>query len=132
MSLDIFKNKHIILDRSIFSAYVWSVYRNRIDNDILMKELNNFLKSKYYENCKIIYVSKQDPSVKSKIRKDKDIFNDFENYEYEDNIYHNVLDINNKHIKNKSRNNNIYYFKNKFNLDSEIEFDELLNQIIDK
>lgn len=123
--------KTIILDRSIFSAYVWSIYRERMDIDRLIREFSRFLGHSSYNNCKIVYVSKKDSNITMDRSKD-DIFDQFENYEDEKQIYDNIFHLFSREIRNKSRGNDIIQFKNEFNRSSESDFNKLLGDLIDK
>jgi len=125
------QGKTIILDRSIFSAYVWSIYRERMDIDRLIREFSRFLGHESYNECKIVYVSKEDSSLVIDRSKD-DIFDEFENYEEEKLIYDNILHFFENEITDPKRNNSLVHFKNRFDSSSESDFNKLLGDLIDK
>ena len=123
--------KTIVLDRSIFSAYVWSIYRDRLDTDRLIREFSRFLGDLSYCNCKVVYVHKEDPEVS--IDRDKeDIFDEFEDYEKEKLLYDNIFHLFNMEISDSNRGNEYIEFKNTFDSNSEVEFNKLLRNLIDK
>jgi len=125
------KGKTIVFDRSIFSAYVWSIMRDRMDGDRLIREFSSILRDEIYSNCKLIYVTKSDPGAKIEREKD-DIFNKYEDYYTENQFYNNIIYLFDREISNSSRNNEILEFKNDFDEASESRFNTLLNNLIDK
>jgi thymidylate kinase len=125
------KGKTIVFDRSIFSAYVWSIMRDRMDGDRLIREFSSILKDEIYSNCKLIYVTKSNPDTKIEREKD-DIFNKYEDYHTENQFYNNIIYLFDREISNSSKNNEILEFKNDFDEASESRFNTLLNNLIDK
>lgn len=123
--------KTIVLDRSIFSAYVWSIYRERMDVDRLIREFSRFLGHQSYTECKIVYVSKKDSDLIMDRTKD-DIFDEFENYEEEKQIYDNIFYFFSNEIEDRTRGNELIRFENEFNESSESDFNKLLGDLIDK
>ena len=131
ISSTFFKDKCVIFDRSIFSAYVWSIYRKRMGTDRLINEFDKILKDVEYNNCKLIYLTR-DSSISTVSRKKEDVFSTYENYSEEKLIFDMVLSKFKNHTSDKNRNNEFFEFVNKFDQDSEEEFDRLLKNITDK
>lgn len=131
LSNTLLKGKAIVFDRSIFSAYVWSIMRDRMNGDRLIREFSSILKDNLYHNCKLIYVTKTDSSVKIE-REEKDIFDKYEDYNAEHQFYDNLIYLFERQISNLSRFNEIHKFKNDFDGASESRFNILLNNLIDK
>lgn len=127
----ILKDKVVVFDRSIFSAYVWSIYRNRMDKVDLLLEFNTYLSSPMYSNVKLIKVNKS--NVNKVIEREKnDIFDKFENYKAEDEIYDEILSLSQYNIQSSHRGNIALKFSNNMDEDSHDRFANLLNGIIDK
>ncbi len=118
-----FKDKTIIMDRSILSAYVWSIYRNRVPNQILIQELKSFLNSTLYKGCKIIYVTKKDESININ-RNSKDMFDKYENYIEEKNVYDNLIDL-----LDLNKSVDFFSFNNCFDKSSEKDFNKIILNI---
>jgi thymidylate kinase len=131
LSDNLLKGKTIVFDRSIFSAYVWSIMRDRMNGDRLIREFSSILRDEIYTNCKLVYVTKLDPDIKIE-REKNDIFNKYEDYRTENLFYDNIIYLFNREISNSSRNNEILEFKNDFDQKSESRFNILLNNLIDK
>jgi deoxyadenosine/deoxycytidine kinase len=125
------KGKTIVFDRSIFSAYVWSVFRDRMEGNRLINEFAKILKDELYSNCKLIHVTKSDPDVV--IERDKDdIFNIYEDYKTEAQLYDNLICLFETEILDSRKGNEMFEFKNDFDPESESRFNTLLNNLIDK
>lgn len=124
-----FKDRTIVMDRSILSAYVWSIYRDRVDNFKLLRELDIIMRHDVFKESRIVFVTKSG-EVNVDKRSDKDIFDKFEDYEQELNIYKNVIDM--AGIESEDQGGNLIYFKNQFNEGSQLEFNNLLNNLVDK
>lgn len=118
-----FMDKTVIMDRSILSAYVWSIYRNRVDNDILIPELVSFLESDLYQSCKIVYITKEKSGF-SIDRDPKDMFDQYENYLEEKNVYDNVIDL-----LDLSSSGDFSRFTNRFDESSMADFNNLIYSI---
>lgn len=125
------KDKHVIFDRSIFSAYVWSIYRKRMKKTRLILEFNKILSDYKYNNCKVIYLIK-DMSIPNMVRDKDDIFSSFENYEKEKSIYDMIFSRFMINVSDINRGNEYFEFINCFNSDSENKFNHLLKSITDK
>lgn len=124
-----FKDRTVVMDRSILSAYVWSIYRDRVDNFKLLRELDIIMRHDVFKESRTVFVTKSG-EVNVDKRSDKDIFDKFEDYEQELNIYKNVIDM--AGIESEDQGGNLIYFKNKFNEESQLEFNNLLNNLVDK
>lgn len=123
--------KTVVFDRSIFSAYVWSIFRDRMDDNRLINEFAKILKDEVYSNCKLIHVTKSDPEMV--IERDKsDIFNVYEDYQSEAQLYDNIIYLFETEIMDSNKSNEMFEFKNDFDLESESRFNTLLNNLIDK
>ena len=85
LNQSILKDQVIVFDRCIFSAYVWSIYRERMDKDRLANEFRKILNSELWQNCKILYVSRP-TEITTEVR-EKDYFENFENLESEKNLF---------------------------------------------
>lgn len=125
------KENHVVFDRSIFSAYVWSIFRKRMDRERLLTEFNNFLLTDSYSNCKLIYVNRSN-EVNAISRVKQDGFDVFENYEAEKLIYDDVLFRFRDQITDSSRANEFFEFTNYLNEDSVESFRVLLYDILNK
>lgn len=125
------KDHHVVFDRSIFSAYVWSIFRNRMNRERLMTEFNNFLLTDDYQNCKLIYVNRAS-EIGAISRVKQDGFDIFENYEAEKLIYDDVLFRFRESIADSSRGNEYFEFINNLDEDSTESFRVLLYDILNK
>jgi len=125
------KDKHVVFDRSIFSAYVWSIFRKRMNRERLMSEFNSFLKTEEYSNCKIIYVNREE-SVNEIKRIKQDGFDVYENYAMEKTIYDDVFFSFRDEISDPTRNNEFFEFTNHFDNNSLESFRVLLYDILNK
>lgn len=119
---NILKGKTVVMDRSILSAYVWSVYRNRVDKEILIKELDSIMRHPTYRDCKIVYVNR-DNSIQEINRGEKDIFDEFEDYDKELEVYEDL--ISNMKIE-------VNPFNNTFDSESLDRFNHLLVSLSNK
>ena len=131
ISNTILKDKHVIFDRSIFSAYVWSIFRNRMSKNRLMVEFYNILRSPIYRDCKLVSVENPEGHVPS-LRDKSDIFNKYESFNEESEIYSKVFSTFNGDINNESKGNVGYKFINNKDDNSIREFNNLINSIVDK
>jgi len=114
-----------VFDRSIFSAYVWSIYRERMDKDRLVEEFGKILKSDLWQNCRVIYVKR--PVEISTETREKDYFGNFENAEAEKNLFEQLFSNFIEQISDNKRNNKLLRFTNNFDLLSEERFIMMLN-----
>jgi thymidylate kinase len=131
LSQTLFEDKILVLDRSIFSAYVWAMYLKRLDQTRSDAELNTILLSSIYQNCKLVYVTR-DESVKEFNRDKKDIFDAYENYGIEKRIFDETFTIFNKTINESDIGNSMIMFNNRFDSLCQFEFNKLLNSFTDK
>ena len=131
ISNTLLKDKHVIFDRSIFSAYVWSIFRNRMPKDRLINEFSNLLNSEIYRDCNVISIKNQDCHIPAE-RNKSDIFNKYESFNEESKIYSEVFDIFNKEVNNNNKGNFGYTFINNKDKDSFNRFNNLLDEIVDK
>ncbi len=131
MGNTLFKDKVLVLDRSIFSAYVWAAYRNRLPRFELIMELKKILSSTIYHSCNTVFINR-DERVSEFNRGKKDIFDKYENYRLEKQEFDELFRIFNKEINKWDRGNNSILFNNKFDIKSQIEFNKLLNSFVDK
>ena len=121
------KDKLLVFDRSIFSAYVWSIYRNRMDRTRLINEFEKVLQSSLYEDCVLMYMTrKEEPNLK---KREKDYFGNFENYEAERAVFEKVLAMSEKYDSDSSRKNYRVLFSNHFDADSVDVFGKLLDDL---
>lgn len=131
ISNTILKDKHVIFDRSIFSAYVWSIFRDRMPKNRLMVEFYNILRSPIYRDCKLVSVENPDGHVPF-LRNKSDIFNKYESFNEESEIYSEVFSTFNGDINNEFKGNVGYKFINNKDDNSIREFNNLINSIVDK
>jgi len=119
------KDKLLIFDRSIFSAYVWSIYRNRMDRDRLLTEFEQILKGELYTNCLLVYLTRKDMPTPEK--REKDYFGNFENYAAERNLFEEVLTRFKDYSYNPEKSNRYVEFVNHFDSTAVADFNQLLN-----
>jgi hypothetical protein len=127
----LFKDKVIVFDRCLFSAYVWSIYRKRMKTSRLHAELEKILQSELYSNISLLYLDR-DENVKIDKKRDKDYFGNFENYSRESEIFAELLQKFNSYLVNGEKKNTFHMLKNGFNEPSVRLFNELMDQIINK
>jgi len=121
-----FRDKTVIMDRSILSAYVWSIFRDRVNSDKLIREIKSILSHNIFEDSKILYVNKEDSNYQIK-RKEKDLFDQYENYSAEKNVYDNLIDL-----LGLGKSRLLYRFNNQFDSTSEDRFNDLILEISKK
>jgi thymidylate kinase len=124
------ESKILIFDRSIFSAYVWSIYRNRMDKSRLLLEFEKILMSDLYQEVKVISLERGH-GVEVKPR-DKDYFGNFENFNLEKVLFDEIFEKFKPIIKDKSRNNDFIKITNNFDEESVSRFNETLLKLIEK
>jgi thymidylate kinase len=127
LNQSILKDQVIVFDRCIFSAYVWSIYRERMDKDRLTNEFRKILNSELWQNCKILYVSRP-TEINTEVR-EKDYFENFENLESEKNLFDKLFSEFIEIITNDKLNNGLIRFKNNFDQLSEERFIAVLTQL---
>jgi len=127
LNKEILKDKVIVFDRSIFSAYVWSIYRERMDKQRLLNEFEKVLDSDLYQNCALVYLTRKEMETPEK--RDKDYFGNFENYDAEKKVFEEVLEMASQYTSDSSKRNfNIMYLNN-FDTKSVALFCQMLNDI---
>ena len=122
------KDKIVVFDRSIFSAYVWSIYRNRMDKERLISEFEKVLNGDLYENCVLFYLTRKDMPTPAK--RNKDYFGNFENYDQEKIVFDEIISKFMHQATDASRKNNYIEFTNNFDPESVTDFCNLLNGVI--
>ena len=127
LNQSILKDQVIVFDRCIFSAYVWSIYRERMDKDRLTNEFRKILDSELWQNCKILYVSRP-TEITTEVR-EKDYFENFENLESEKNLFDKLFSEFIEVITDDKLNNSLIRFKNNFDQLSEERFIAVLTQL---
>lgn len=127
LNQSILKDQVIVFDRCIFSAYVWSIYRERMNSDRLTNEFRKILNSELWQNCKILYVSRP-TEINTDVR-EKDYFENFENLESEKNLFDKLFSEFIEVITDDKLNNGLIRFKNNFDQLSEERFIAVLTQL---
>jgi thymidylate kinase len=122
----ILKDKILVFDRGIFSAYTWSVLRKRLDGKVLQDEISKILSSELYQNCHVIRVKNNSNTE----RDHSDIF-DKHNDPYRENvILDQILKQNMELIDNTSRNNTYSEVFNMMDKLSEAALYQSFNKIL--
>lgn len=122
----VLKDKILVFDRGIFSAYAWSILRKRLNENILRDEISKLLSSKLYQNCHIIKVK-----VNSYAERDhSDIFDKYNDPSKENNILDEILIDNMGLIDDKSRNNTYSEVFNMMDKLSEAALYQSFNKIL--
>jgi hypothetical protein len=122
------KDKILIFDRSIFSAYVWSIYRNRLDIEKLISEFKAILNHDLYKKCKVVYVTKDESIITNK--RGKDYFENFENHGEERKLFDSLLEKFKNEATDSKKENEIIKFVNLFDEQSGIEFCKMMNKLV--
>jgi thymidylate kinase len=131
LNQSLLKDKIVIFDRSIFSAYTWSILRKRMEENILLNEFKKILDSNLYRDCTVLFLDK-DEEVKQEQKRTKDYFDQFENYSQEKIIFETLFGLFENKIENTDRNNHFINFTNNFDSESISNFIKLLSQLIKK
>lgn len=127
-----FSDINIIMDRSIFSAYVWSKLLGRQHSNVLDQELKSIINSNYYQNIKLIYVYK-DSRIENEDNRDKDdIFERYKNIEQEDSLFRTIISNNIQKLNDKNYHNNCQFLINDYTESSIDKFNDLIQNLIDK
>lgn len=124
------KDKILVFDRCIFSAYVWSIYRERMGQFRLLEEFRKILNTDLFQDVKLLYVER-DESVKI-IKREKDYFGNFENADREKEIFERIFSEFNNQITDLSRNNEFNRVTNHFDDDSSTQFNRILDDLINR
>ena len=122
----ILKNKILVFDRGLFSAYAWSILRKRLERDTLNKELSRLLKSDIYSNCHVIRV-KADSQME---RDHSDIFDRYADPERENFILDDLLEENMQQITDQGRKNTYTEVFNHMDKLSEASMYQVFNKIL--
>jgi thymidylate kinase len=122
------KDHILVFDRCIFSAYVWSIYRERMNSLRLLTEFKKILMSDLYQNSKVLYVEREEGI--SVTRREKDYFGNFENTDSEKELFERIFSEFKPQITDESKNNGFDRMVNRFNEESIAEFNQRLNSLI--
>jgi hypothetical protein len=123
------KDKILVFDRAVFSAYVWSIYRERMDKNRLLDEFEKLLLNELYNNVTVVYVNREDNVVTEK-REGKDYFDNFENADSEKRLFEEVFSRFKNLMIDSTKGNNFTRFTNYFNSESSDAFNLLLTGLI--
>ena len=85
LNQSLLKDQILVFDRCIFSAYVWSIYRERMGQFRLVEEFKKILTSDLFNNVKLLYVDR-DEDIKI-IKREKDYFGNFESADHEKELF---------------------------------------------
>jgi hypothetical protein len=122
------KDHILIFDRCIFSAYVWSIYRERMETSRLLDEFKKILDSPLYQNSKLLYVERSgDIEI---IKREKDYFGNFENSNSEKELFEKIFSNFKNQISNSTKNNEFSRMTNYFDGTSSTLFNEILSDLI--
>ena len=122
------KDHILVFDRCIFSAYVWSIYRERMGIFRLLREFKKILDSQLYQNSKLLYVERSgDIEI---VKREKDSFGNFENSNHEKELFERVFSEFENQISDSSRNNEFSRMTNYFDGTSSTLFNEMLTDLI--
>ncbi len=122
------KDHILVFDRCIFSAYVWSIYRERMGPMRLIEEFKKILISDLYQNSKVLYVER-DEEIEV-VKREKDYFGNFEDADHEKELFERIFSEFKPQITDSSKNNEFDRMVNRFNDESVAEFNERLNSLI--
>jgi thymidylate kinase len=128
LNQSLLKDQILIFDRCIFSAYVWSIYRERMDQFRLLNEFQKILTSDLYQNSKVVYIDRADKI--EIVKREKDYFSNFENADAEKELFERIFSEFKNEINDSTRNNEFTRMTNRFNDDSIEEFNQMLNNLI--
>ena len=122
------KDKILVFDRCIFSAYVWSIYRERMGQFRLVEEFRKILTSDLFNDVKLLYVERDEDIKISK--REKDYFGNFENANHEKELFERIFSEFNPQITDSARMNEFSRMINEFNDSSSAQFNQMLNDLI--
>lgn len=129
----IYKDKVLVFDRSIFSAYVWSMYRRRMHEGRLMDEFEAILDCpELFHDVSVLHISRSANLPNSDRDKSHDYFDNFENPEIEASYFRKVYLRMEKYMNDEEHNNSLHYFNNNFDEASVIGFNETMNNIVNR
>jgi thymidylate kinase len=124
------KDKILVFDRCIFSAYVWSIYRERMGQFRLVEEFKKILTSDLFNDVKLLYVER-DEDIKI-TKREKDYFGNFESADHEKELFERIFSEFNHQITDIERNNEFGRMINEFDDASSIQFNRMLNDLINR
>lgn len=124
------KDKILVFDRCIFSAYVWSIYRERMGQFRLLEEFRKILTSDLFNDVKLLYVDR-DESIEI-TKREKDYFGNFESADHEKELFERIFSEFNTQITDIKRNNEFSRITNQFDDASSIQFNQMLNDLINR
>lgn len=122
------KDHILVFDRCIFSAYVWSIYRERMGTFRLLEEFRKILNSELYQSVKLLYVERDEDIEITK--REKDYFGNFENADHEKELFERIFSEFNSQIVDSARMNEFSRMINHFNEESSVQFNQMLNDLI--
>jgi thymidylate kinase len=123
------KDKILVFDRSIFSAYTWSMLRKRMDEQSLLNEFKKILDSELYKDCALLFLDKNQ-QIQQEQKRTKDYFDQFENYNQEKIVFESLFTLFADQIQNETRNNHFVNFTNSFNSESIDNFIVMLSNLV--
>ena len=124
------KDQILIFDRCIFSAYVWSIYRERMGQFRLLEEFRKILNSDLFQDVRLLYVDR-DESIET-VKREKDYFGKFEDTDHEKEIFERIFSEFRSQINDSSRNNEFSRLTNYFDLESQSQFNRTLTDLINR
>ena len=128
LNQSLMSDKILIFDRCIFSAYVWSIYRERMDTYRLLDEFRKILTGPLYQNVKVVYVDRNEEIHVDK--REKDYFSNFENADKEKELFERIFSEFMPQITDLDRNNEFDRITNQFNEESSVQFNQMLTELI--
>lgn len=124
------KDKILVFDRCIFSAYVWSIYRERMGQFRLLEEFRKILSSDLFNDVKLLYVER-DESIEI-TKREKDYFGNFEDADHEKELFERIFSEFSTQITDTKRNNEFNRMTNHFDEESSIQFNRMLSDLINR
>jgi thymidylate kinase len=128
LNQSLMSDKILIFDRCIFSAYVWSIYRERMDTYRLLDEFKRILNSPLYQNVKVVYVNRNEEINVDK--REKDYFSNFENADKEKELFERIFSEFMPQIIDLDKNNEFNRITNHFDEESSVQFNQMLAGLI--
>jgi thymidylate kinase len=122
------KDHILIFDRCIFSAYVWSIYRERMGQFRLLDEFRKILTSELYQESKVLYVERAEDIAITK--REKDYFGNFENADREKELFERIFSEFKPAMTDSARNNDFDRMINYFDDASIDKFNRMVNGLI--
>jgi thymidylate kinase len=122
------KDHVLVFDRAIFSAYVWSIYRKRMEEERLLTEFERLLLNEIYNNVTVVYVDR--PTGIETVKRDKDYFGNFEDSAAEREVFEKVFSRFSHLIDDQAKSNRFTRITNHFDETSCHAFNSLLTRLI--